>query len=508
MNVLNRITISKRIILLMLIVAIGTVALLGMSYSYMRDALYNAHINETKHMVQSAHRMITHFDAHTVGVRNKQELQKIALHLISNLHHSEDSYFWITDATGTLLTHPTKDLVGTNLLTQLDAKGRPFFKDIIKKATTEGKGLETYYWPVNTEKIKMSYFVMHPEWSWIIGSGVYTKSIDEKLQHTFIKLSIAATSIFFLIFCLTIIVGQSISTPVKAINNTLKRIAFGDLNADVTIDTNRSDEIGDMARTVKTFIKHAQLVAQMDAEKAKIEKAKNELTSVVSHELRTPLTSIRGSLGLVLGTMKDDVPEKTAHLIQIAYDNCERLVLLINDLLDIDKAASGKMDVDMQVEPLHPLLQKAADCNKAYAEKFHTRIKYMPIDERIEIKTDRARLTQVLSNLLSNAAKFSPAGGTIRLEASTDDVRVRISVIDHGLGIPEGFKSNIFSKFAQADASATRKKSGTGLGLNIAKSLVELMGGKIGFDSKDGFGTTFWIDFPLPKQTNNNNNEG
>ncbi len=232
-------------------------------------------------------------------------------------------------------------------------------------------------------------------------------------------------------------------------------------------------------------------------EQKEIDRIKGEFISVVSHELRTPLTSIRGSLGLILGALSTDLPEKVKGLIDIAHSNCERLILLINDILDIDKIAAGKMRFDLTEEALSVITQQAVLANQAYAQKFNARFEMKPIDDTIKIHVDAARYIQVLSNLLSNAAKFSPPDSVIEISTILSDSSVRILVKDSGSGIPEEFRSRIFGKFSQADSSATRAKGGTGLGLHITKQIVERMNGTIGFESEVGLGTTFFVDFPL-----------
>ena len=232
-------------------------------------------------------------------------------------------------------------------------------------------------------------------------------------------------------------------------------------------------------------------------ERREMERMKSEFISIVSHELRTPLTSIRGSLGLMLGPLADDLPQKVRRLVDIAYSNCERLVLLINDILDIDKIASGQMRFDMKDEALAEVTLQAVQANEGYARKFDACIELQAIDARIRVALDSNRYIQVLSNLLSNAAKFSPPGGKIRVSATASGERVRICVRDQGSGIPEEFRTRIFGMFSQADSSTTRGKGGSGLGLHISQQLVEQMHGSIGFDTQIGQGTTFWLEFPL-----------
>jgi PAS domain S-box-containing protein len=241
------------------------------------------------------------------------------------------------------------------------------------------------------------------------------------------------------------------------------------------------------------------LIAQiMDiTERKEVERMKSEFVSIVSHELRTPLTSIRGSLGLIVGTMAKDLPDKVNRLIQIAHENSERLILLINDILDIDKIASGQMRFDVKRENLGKLLAQSVEANQAYGEKFFVRMSLHAVKEDIDVRVDAARFIQVMSNLLSNAIKFSPERGVVDISVKVLKERVRINVTDHGPGIPDEFRSRIFSKFSQADSSLTRSKGGTGLGLHISKQILEHMNGTIGFDTQTSKGTTFWIELPL-----------
>ncbi len=228
-----------------------------------------------------------------------------------------------------------------------------------------------------------------------------------------------------------------------------------------------------------------------------VERLKSEFTAVVSHELRTPLTSIRGSLGLILGALSSSLAPKVKDLLEIAQSNCERLVLLVNDILDIEKFSAGQMRFELQTVPLAGLVLQAVEANEGYARKFHVHIELKPVDPGCEVNVDPDRFIQVMSNLLSNAAKYSPQGGAVRVQTELGGDRVRISVRDEGPGIPEDFRDRIFEKFSQADASSTREKSGTGLGLHIAKRFVEHMHGRIGFDSEAGRGSTFWIELPV-----------
>lgn len=228
-----------------------------------------------------------------------------------------------------------------------------------------------------------------------------------------------------------------------------------------------------------------------------VERMKNEFISTVSHELRTPLTSIRGALGLVIDGFAGEVPEQAREMINIAHNNSERLVRLINDILDMEKIEAGKMTLELRPVELRSLLERAVADNAGYASEHQVRFEIRGRVPELQVYVDHDRMLQVLANLLSNAAKFSPAGETVAVSAVLANGSARISVEDRGPGIPEEFQQRIFGKFAQADSSDTRQKGGTGLGLSITKAIVESHGGTIGFDTSADKGTVFHFDLPV-----------
>ena len=245
-------------------------------------------------------------------------------------------------------------------------------------------------------------------------------------------------------------------------------------------------------------VRHFVGITRDITERKRHEQMQREFISTVSHELRTPLTSIRGSLGLILGGVAGELPEKAKSLLTIANNNSERLINLINDILDIEKITAGKMQFEYSITNLVTVVQQAIEANKGYADQLHIRFELMTgFDREILVRVDKNRMAQVMSNLLSNAAKYSPTNDRVEISLTTAEDKVRISVHDHGKGIPEEFKPRIFNKFAQADSSDTRQKGGTGLGLNITQAIVERQNGNIGFDSSEQSGTTFYVDLPI-----------
>ena len=231
-------------------------------------------------------------------------------------------------------------------------------------------------------------------------------------------------------------------------------------------------------------------------EQKRVEAMKSEFVSTVSHELRTPLTSISGALGIVNSGSLGAIPEKIQKMLEIAHSNSLRLNHLINDLLDMEKLAAGKMSFDMRVQRIDTLVDDAISANQAYADEHNVQLHREPSAE-YWAEVDGIRLHQVLSNFLSNAIKFSPTSGVVKIALQRRHDSLRISVSDQGDGIPEAFQPLMFNKFAQADSADNRQKPGTGLGLAISRDLIEQMAGEVGFHSPPGQGATFWLEVPL-----------
>ena len=233
------------------------------------------------------------------------------------------------------------------------------------------------------------------------------------------------------------------------------------------------------------------------AERERAENIKQEFLSVASHELRTPLTSIKGSLGLVRSGAIEELPTKIQPMLNIAYANCERLELLVNDILDIEKMTQGMYEFDLKPIDVASLLDSAIDANAGFGEQYGVVFVKDNIDDGLMVCGDEDRLAQVVSNLMANAAKYSAREKKVEVSLARLKDDIRIAVKDYGKGIPEEFQERVFEKFAQADSSDTRQLGGTGLGLSICKAIVEQHGGKIGFETKVGHGTTFFADLPL-----------
>jgi signal transduction histidine kinase len=220
----------------------------------------------------------------------------------------------------------------------------------------------------------------------------------------------------------------------------------------------------------------------------------NEFISLVTHELRTPLTSIRGSLALLDGMAIKGIPKQAADMIAIANRNVGTLLRLVNDLLDFQKFEAGKMNIDFDVVDSRKLLRDTCENMNGFAGEKGVRIR-VKSEAKATIVGDGARLSQALTNLISNAIRFSPENGEVVVESGIRGENLRILVKDKGPGIPEAFQDQVFRKFSQAPGQNNVK--GTGLGLAISKAIIEAHRGAIGFDTALGRGTTFHVEIPL-----------
>ncbi len=232
------------------------------------------------------------------------------------------------------------------------------------------------------------------------------------------------------------------------------------------------------------------------SERTEVERMKNEFISTVSHELRTPLTSIRGSLGLMENGIMGALPTQAQDMVRIARTNTERLIRLINDILDLEKIESGKLELKWQALEASELIDATFSGLRAVADAAQVTLRSSTAGAGL-VRGDKDRLIQVLTNLVSNALKFSPPKGVVKVSA-TRDARgaIRFSVMDKGPGIPLEQRARLFGKFQQLDGSDTRSKGGTGLGLAISQSIVEQHGGHIEVISEVGHGATFTFAVP------------
>ena len=230
-------------------------------------------------------------------------------------------------------------------------------------------------------------------------------------------------------------------------------------------------------------------------------KARQEFISTVSHELRTPLTAIKGSMGLLLSGVTGELPAKSRNFVEIAHRNANRLVLIVNDILDLEKIVAGKMEFSRKTGDLNEVLLEAREANQAYAEQYGVTVRLQGTATPALAEFDAARILQVLANLLSNACKFSKPGAEVVVAIAIQDDLIKVSVTDSGIGIPAADLSQMFERFQQASNADRANRGGSGLGLSIVKAIIEKHDGAVSLTSTEGVGTTVTFSLPLAVDT-------
>lgn len=268
------------------------------------------------------------------------------------------------------------------------------------------------------------------------------------------------------------------------VDGTYRRADGTDFAVELTIAPTSS--AGDVTGAVMMF--------RDVTERRAVDRMKDEFVSVVSHELRTPLTSLRGALGLLQGGLLNEAPPKAQRMVHVAVESTDRLIRLINDILDVERIAAGKLALHRQVVPAAHLISLAVAEMRGLAGQADVNIEVRAVAATVDADVDR--IVQTITNLLSNAVKYSPRQGNVRVTAVEQDSEVLFSVTDEGGGIPPGHHDAIFDRFAQVDASDTREKEGTGLGLAICRGIVEQHGGRIWVRGGSGAGATFCFTLP------------
>ncbi|MEM6645378.1 MAG: ATP-binding protein [Bacteroidota bacterium] len=257
-----------------------------------------------------------------------------------------------------------------------------------------------------------------------------------------------------------------------------------------------SDTLDVEVRIVPQNLDEALVVIRDISDWKAAQRLKDEFISIVNHELRTPLTSISGSLGLLAGGVAGILPVQTKQMIDIAFRNSQRLIRLINDILDVQRIEMGKLALSLDRVDLNEVVYQAVEANRVYAELYNVRLHLDLVDVPIWVRADADRIGQVVTNLLSNAVKFSATDDHVDIRVRPNADGGRVEVQDYGEGIPEAFQPHIFEKFAQADSSIRREVAGSGIGLSICKSIIDMHDGAIGFETEAGAGTRFYFELP------------
>ncbi len=319
------------------------------------------------------------------------------------------------------------------------------------------------------------------------------RDADERTDLAVLVGAVAVGASMALIALFGIVLARSIGRPVRAVADGAGRLAGGELS--LRLPEEGPGEVGELTRAFNEMaerleVNHAEL-EQQNEELRESERMKTELVSIVSHELRTPLASVLGFTALLLKREFD--PPTRRHYLGIVDAQARRLAALLEDFLDVQRIEHEGVDLATEKVDLARLLGEQVQLYAAQSPKHRLAVELE--QEPLTVRGDPGRLAQVVGNLLSNAIKYSPDGGTVQLVAGRSGSGVRIAVRDEGLGIPEDQQSRIFTKFFRGDAGATGI-TGTGLGLAVSREIVEAHGGKIGFDSDPGEGSTFWLELP------------
>ena len=313
--------------------------------------------------------------------------------------------------------------------------------------------------------------------------------------------------------------GQSALFPADAPRHRLADLLPGGAARSLVKQARRTQEVQEITRADHLFLRsfdqaaltvEARMVPLGDelvtllrdvTELRQADKLKDDFISTVSHELRTPLTSIVGAVKLLGSGLGGDLSPKGADLVEMAERNGQRLITLLNDLLDVQKIAAGRLELELSLHELGPLVARCIESDLAYAAEHSVDIFFDQLPARLFVEADEGRFQQIISNLVSNAVKYSPRGEQVRVRCLEVEGRGRVEIQDHGPGIPELFRPFVFERFAQAkEAPTQRKTASSGLGLAITRQLVELHGGKIGFETELKVGTTFFVELPLVPQ--------
>jgi signal transduction histidine kinase len=234
----------------------------------------------------------------------------------------------------------------------------------------------------------------------------------------------------------------------------------------------------------------------------KIEKLKTEFISLVAHQLRTPLSAIKWALEMLLESEGEKLPLEQKDLLEKAYQSNERMILLIKDLLDVTKLEEGKYIFSFSLEDLEEITQEVIDSYQKVIQKKNLKFEFQkPIDEKLpKVKVDREKIKLAIENLIDNAIKYTPAGGKVTVSLESDKLKLELRVEDSGIGIAKNQQERVFSKFFRTSKAMQMEPDGSGLGLYLAKNIIEAHKGEIGFQSKEGQGSIFWFTLPLKEK--------
>jgi signal transduction histidine kinase len=309
----------------------------------------------------------------------------------------------------------------------------------------------------------------------------------------------------------SLLVARRVVRPLETLRKGVERIGAGDMNSRLEVKTGDeievlADEFNKMTENLRSaydglerkVADRTQALALANERLQELDRLKSDFVSNVSHELRTPLTAIKGAVDLILREVAGPLTEKQIHYLSRVRSNTQHLAGLINDLLDLSKIESGKIEMKSGRVSMGGLIHEVVETLRPVAVEKAIALEANTPEPSIMVWADREKINQVLMNLIGNAIKFTPAHGGVNVSVTTKgDASVRVSVSDTGPGVAPGEEERIFNKFYQIAEAGEAKPKGTGLGLAISKALVELHGGRIWVESEPGRGSAFYFTLPV-----------
>ncbi len=318
-------------------------------------------------------------------------------------------------------------------------------------------------------------------------SGPPAQEKARRIIHDVLMAGVAFNVILAL--ALAVFFARGITSRLRTLTDNSLRLARDEPLSPVL---GGSDEIAELDRV---FHEMAEALSEAKAKQREIDRLKQEFVAMISHDLRAPLTAIRGTLSLLAEGTYGELAETGQHRVRSAEQNVNRLISLINDLLDIERMEAGRLTLKPEDIPLAAIVEESIDSLRELADR--RGIEWDVTVPDLEVRADYQRLVQLMVNLLSNAIKFSPERGKITISADRKDSCVEVQVIDRGPGIPAEYRKTVFERFHQIDSPEGASRQGSGLGLAIARAIVECHQGSIGVDSEEGSGSTFWFRIPM-----------
>jgi signal transduction histidine kinase len=448
---------------------------------------------------------IERYAGRMIGVLQVQVNLKYVWDLVSKLKVGTGGYAYAIGRKGDLIAHPDISLV----LQRRNIADLSQVRSALQSRTDAGIPPWTVARNLGGQQVFSSWATIP-----ILGWAVFVEQPVEEIYGP-LYASLFRTSGFLLLglgmaLVASLLVARRVVWPLETLRKGVERIGGGDMNSRLDVKTGDeiellAEEFNRMAENVReAYGGLEQKVEERTHELAfanerlkELDRLKSDFVSNVSHELRTPLTAIKGAVDLILREVAGPLTEKQIHYLTRVRSNTQHLAGLINDLLDLSKIESGKIEVKSSLVSMGGLVHEVVETLRPIAVEKGIALEAAIPEQSIMVWADRDKINQVLMNLIGNAIKFTPAHGTVTVSASRNgDERVQVSVSDTGPGVPPEEKEKIFDKFYQVGEVDGVKPKGTGLGLAICKALVELHGGRIWVESEMNRGSTFYFTLP------------